>query len=345
MTWNKMHVQLSPDGNKYTKRVKDYWSTIDCSASEKNFYCFPPIRSHSCHLIFNEMNATRRDWCEYWTVEKYLKNKIPFDTVLSICCGFGEVERTLSKLHVGKKIIGTDIAPGAINTAINRAREENLDNIEYYISDIQKEQLTEKTYDVIWANGALHHIQDLDYVIPMLYKALKPCGFLISNEYVGPNYQQISKHHEELVNAVMHILPHEWREDPHELYKNAKSKKLKGYYFFKYLFSMKQRSNQFGKLWEKPSISNFLRNDPSECVNSEMIIPTLEKQFDTVDVKYFNGSIVNFALGPAFYNNFNMNNPAHYALLDLLFDVEETLVKIGEIPNINAHIICQKKPI
>lgn len=338
-----MDAQVYPDDKKDTNRVKDYWSTVDCSASEKNFYCFPPIRSHSCDLIFNEMNATRRDWCEYWTVEKYLKNKIPCDTVLSICCGFGSVERTLSKLNVGKKIIGTDIAPGAINTAINRAREENLDNIEYYVADLQKEHLPENTYDVIWANGALHHIKDLDYVIPMLYKSLKPRGYLISNEYVGPNYQQISQRHEELVNAAMHILPFEWRDDSYELYKNAKSIKSKSYYFLKYLLSMRKRTNKFNKIWEKSSVSYFLRKDPSECVNSEMIIPTLKKHFETVDVRYFNGSIVMFALGSAFYNNFNMNNPTHHHLLNLLFEIEETLVKIGEIPNINAHIICWKR--
>jgi len=344
-----MSINNISEGNYCTKmdtqetnRVKDHWSNIDCSASEKNFYCFPSIRSHSCNLIFNETDATRRDWCEYWTVEKYLKKIIPCDTVLSICCGFGEVERRLSKLNVGKRIIGTDIAQGAINAAIKRAREENLQNIEYYAADLQKEKLPENAYDVIWANGALHHIKDLDYVVPMLSKALKSGGFLISNEYVGPKYQQISKHHEELVNAAIHILPHEWRDDSYDLYKNAKSIKIKGYYFYKYLLSIIQRSNKFGKTWKKPSLSYFLRQHPSECVNSEMIIPTLKKYFETVDVKYFNGSIVMFALGPTFYNKFNMNNPAHCSLLDLLFKIEETLVEIGEIPNINAHIICKK---
>jgi ubiquinone/menaquinone biosynthesis C-methylase UbiE len=326
-----------------TNRVKDYWSTVDCSASEKNFYCFPPIRTHSCKLIFNETDATRRDWCEYWTVEKYLKNKIPFDTVLSICCGFGEVERTLSKLNAGKKIIGTDIAPGAIDTAKKRAYDENLDNIEYYVADLQNEQLPENTYDLIWANGALHHIKNLDYVIPMLYKSLKSRGYLISNEYVGPNYQQISQRHEELVNAIMHILPPEWKDEPYDLYKNAQSFPSKGYRFLKYLLSIKKRTNKFGRLWKKNPKSYFLRTDPSECVNSEMIIPLLENQFETVDVRYFNGSIVMFALGQAFYNNFDINNPAHYRLLDLIFQIEDTLVENGEIPNINAHIICQKR--
>jgi len=338
-----MDIPILLDLSRDTNLVKEHWSTVDCSASDKNFYSFPPIRSRSCNLIFNETNATRRDWCEYWTIEKILKNKIPCDTILSICCGFGQVERTLSKLKCGKKIVGIDIAPGAVDAARKMASEEGCQNIEYYVADIQKETLPDNTFDIIWANGALHHIKDIDYCVPMLHKALKPDGVLISNEYVGPNYQQISKRHEELVNAAIHILPPELREDPYEKYKNAKSVKIKGYYLYKNLLSRIRKTIRSDENYRKPSIYYFLTQDPSECVNSEIIIPTLKKHFATVDVKYYNGSILLFALGPTFFNNFDGSKPAHHLLLDLLFEFEETLVEIGEIPNINAHIICQKR--
>ncbi|MGA2162785.1 MAG: class I SAM-dependent methyltransferase [Methanoregula sp.] len=260
--------------NKYDK-AKTFWSKIDCSVTEKNFYSFPPIRSRSSNLIFKESDAIRRDWCEYWTVEKYLKDQIPFDKVLSICCGFGHVERVLSKLNIGKIIIGTDIALGAIEKAIKRAKDENIGNIQYYASDIQKEKLPINEYDLIWANGALHHIQKLDQVIPMLYNALKPGGFLISNEYVGPNYQQISPRHEELVNAIIHMLPPELQENPYNNYLKAKSIKGKGYELAKFFIAKIYHRNQ----WKKKPISYYIKNDPSECVNSERIIPTLKQVF------------------------------------------------------------------
>ena len=263
--------------------------------------------------------------------------------VRSIYVDVGLVERILSKLNVGKKIVGTDIAPGAIAGAIKKAQEENLDNIEYYVADLQKEMLPENTYNLIWANGALHHIQDLDSVIPMLYASLKHGGYLISNEYVGPNYMQITPRHEELVNAVKHLLPLELRENSLQCYQNAKTMKTKGYYLVKHLLSQKERLLGSGTIWKKPSVSFFLKNDPSECINSEMIIPTLKNVFDDVDVRYFNGSILFFALGSAFYNNFDLNNPRHQHLLNLLFETEDTLVKNGEIPNIHAHIICKKR--
>lgn len=305
--------------NKLTM-VADYWSEVDCDASDRNFYCFPPIRARSCKLIFGEYDASRRNWCEYWTVEKYLKDKIPFDKCLSICCGTGPIERTLSRLNLAKKIVGTDIAPGAIEKAKQRAKDENLHNIEYYVADMNNERFTEEEYDIIWANGALHHIRDLDRVIKTLYSSLKPGGYLISNEYVGPKYQQIPERQQEIINAVRHLIPLELRPE-----------------LEKYQYDI------YGKAWEMKPIEYYLKTDPSECVNSNNIIPILKTNFDEVEVKYFDGSIIMHALGSKFYNNFDLNNQKHRKLLEMLFGIEDSLIEAGEIPRDNAHIICRKK--
>jgi ubiquinone/menaquinone biosynthesis C-methylase UbiE len=191
------------------EKSRKLWSKVDCSASDRNFYAFPPIRCRSSELIFGESDASRRDWCEYWTVVKYLQDKIPFNKCLSICCGFGEVERIMVRLNVAKKIIGTDIAPGALEQAKIRAKQEGMDSIEYFEADLNEYTLPENEYDLIWANGALHHILKLEEVIPNLYKSLKHGGYLISNEYVGPNYQKTKERQQELVNAIKHLLPDE----------------------------------------------------------------------------------------------------------------------------------------
>lgn len=325
--------------------VKKHWSTTDCSASEKNFYCFPPIRTRSCQLIFNEVDATDKAWCEYWTIEKYLKERLPFEKCLSICCGFGEVERILAKLQTAKKIVGTDIAVGAVEEATRRARAENLENIEYYAADLNNEQLPQNEYDLIWANGALHHIADLDKVICRLYAAMQDGGYLVSNEYVGPRYQQIGTRQQELINAVKHLLPSELRGKPFFWEPHASSVTAKARRFFKRLREWKRSENIYDVLWKRLPVAYFLSTDPSECVNSNNIIPTLKKYFSDVEVKYFNGSILFYALDSTFYNNFDARNPSHRAILQLLFDIEDTLVASGEISQDNAHIICRKTTI
>ena len=327
---------------KYEKKlVEDHWSRTDCSASEKNFYCFPPIRSRSCRLIFDEYDARRKDWCEYWTVEKYLKDEIPFEKCLSICCGFGEVERILAKLNLAKKIIGTDIAPGAIEEANKRAKDESLDTIEYYVSDLNQEKLPEEEYDIIWANGALHHIRDLDVVIPMLANSLKDGGYLISNEYVGPKYQQLGKRQQEIINAAKHILPIELRQKSVCYRPYGRSIILRAIRYFKKRLDI-MNNDICEKLWEMPSVEYFLNTDPSECVNSTRIIPILNKCFDEVEVKYYDGSILLYALDSSFFNNFNPNNNKHIMILETLFYIEDALIAAGELPRDNAHIICRK---
>jgi peptidoglycan/xylan/chitin deacetylase (PgdA/CDA1 family)/SAM-dependent methyltransferase len=317
---NTQHSQnMYRDQNKFTM-VADFWSKVDCSESDKNFYCFSPIRARSCKLIFDEYDASRTDWCEYWTIQKYLKDFIPFEKCLSVCCGTGQVERTLARLNVAKKIIGTDIAPGAIDKARQRAIDENLNNIEYFVSDLNSRSLKEEDeYDIIWANGALHHIEDLDSVIPLLYKSLKRGGFLISNEYVGPKYQQIPQRQQEIINAVKHIIPPELRlKDKIEKY------------------------DTFGQIWKHTPMEYFLETDPSECINSNNIIPLLRQYFDNVEIKYFDGSILFYLLDSAFYDNFDINNQNHRRILEMLFNIEDVLIETGEIARDNAHIICNK---
>jgi SAM-dependent methyltransferase len=322
--------------------VKNHWSTVDCSASEKNFYCFPAIRTRSCQLIFNETDATERAWCEYWTVEKYLKDSMPFEKCLSICCGFGEVERILSKLQVAKKIIGTDIAPGAVEEAKRRATADKLGNIEYFVADLNQKQVPLDEYDLIWANGALHHIADLDGVISRLHAAMRDGGYLVSNEYVGPRYQQIGTRQQELVNAVKHLLPPELRAKALCEKPEGNSIMAKTMRYARRKLERKRSGQIYEILWESQPVAHFLATDPSECVNSDQIIPTLKKYFDEVEVKFYNGSILFYALDSKFYDNFDARNTNHRAILQMLFHIEDTLAATGEINQDNAHIICRK---
>jgi SAM-dependent methyltransferase len=330
--------------NMYHSLVKDHWSKVNCPVSEKNFYYFPPIRSRSCKLIFGEKDLARKDWCEYWTIEKYFKNRVPFKKALSICCGFGHVERLLSKLNAAIKIIGNDIAPGAIEEARKLAKEEHIENIDYYCSNLDEDEIGYQEYDLIWANGALHHIKNLKFAISNIYNALNPGGYLVANEYVGPNYQQIGKRQEEIIKATILLLPQELkRQYKYKIDYTDRSLENIVKNVIKKLLNNVHAIIDNKPLWSKPTVKYFLKTDPSECVNSESIIPILNETFDDVVVRYFHGSILFYALGTEFYNHYDFNNADHKALLDLLFNVEDALIDMGELTPDNAHIICSKK--
>lgn len=323
--------------------VKQHWSKVDHSVSEKNFYRFPVIRARSCQLIFNETDATRSDWHEYWTVEKHLKNDMPFEKRLSFCCGFGHVERSLAKLDVAKKIVGTDIAAGAVEEARRRARAENLDNIEYYVSDMNHERLPHDEYDLIYANGALHHIANLESVIPIIYNAVRPGGYLVANEYVGPRYKQIGTRQQEFVNAVKPLLPPELRTRivrpiPYGLSIVARAIR----YARRKLEGVVCNQQVYGALWWRLTVAQYIATHPSECVRSDKIIPTLKQHFDEVEVRFYNGSILCYALDPEFYNNVDIRNKNHQVILQMLFHIEDALAATGEIGQDNAFMVCKK---
>jgi ubiquinone/menaquinone biosynthesis C-methylase UbiE len=326
-------------------KLKDFltakhWSTINCAASERNFYTFLPIRTRSCKLIFNEDDATRKDWCEYWTVEKYLKESIPFDNALSICCGFGEVERNLARLNVAKRITGIDIAQSAVEYARKRAEADGLSGLEYSVANVNTEEIGENTYDLIWANGALHHIEELEMVIQRLYRGIRPGGYLVSNEYVGPRYQQVGKRQLEVINAIRHLLPVELRGGAIDAKGSLKTGTVR---FLNRLWTQGLFRSNYGRLWRPYPVWYHLVKDPSECVHSDLIIQTLQKVFDEVNIRYFAGPILYYALDENFYNNFNTANCRHQKILNMLFEIEDTLIENGELQPDNAHIICRKK--
>ncbi|MBA2688671.1 MAG: class I SAM-dependent methyltransferase [Gemmatimonadaceae bacterium] len=292
----------------------------------------------ACELIFGEKDASRTDWCEFWTVEKYLKDQIPFENALSICCGFGEVDRSLARLGVAGKFTGTDIAAGAIEKAREKARRENLD-IEYFVADLNNERFEANQYDLIFANGALHHIEALDTLVPRLFEALKPGGYLISNEYVGPKYQKIGPRQQEIVNAARHLLPHDLRSDSLNYYPMPFWRKVKNA-VTDFFFAESRRT--FGRLYQY-NAQYFEKLDPSESVSSDRVIPALRRQFKNVTVKPFGGSVLFYALDSTFYQNFDPANKVHSEALDLLFKLEDAYLDSGELQSDHAHIICQRE--
>lgn len=82
--------------------------------------------------------------------------------------------------------------------------------------------------------------------------------------------------------------------------------------------------------------------DPSEAVRSDEIIPLLNEYFDEVDVRYTGGSILQFTL----YDlaaNFYEETEETKAILDMLFHIEDVLVKYDDIPQDYAVIVARNR--
>jgi 2-polyprenyl-3-methyl-5-hydroxy-6-metoxy-1,4-benzoquinol methylase len=363
---------------KDISKVADHWGK---SAPEEavNIFNFSPIQRYFYQNITGDESSSDYDLTR-WTVEKFLKDKKPIANLLSLGCGFGFLERALFRLGAFVKCTAIDISEAAIREATSRAKAENIHTIEYRVANLEELRLPPSTYDVIWMNGALHHLRRLEHVINVVKEALPPGGLLITNDFIGPNQQQLSERHREIINAVIHFIPSELRHanegtfypsffrrpllrrlifeawkvltfkpgsldiEALQIAPSLRGVKLRLYNLYRSIRRLQERKRRkfrFGKVWDNDP-SYFRLVDPSECVRSADIVPVLRKTFPDIQVMDYYGSIVNFALDPKFIRKFRNGNPHHEKILELVLASEKTFVQIGEIPSCFAHIVCRK---
>ena len=108
------------------------------------------------------------------------------------------------------------------------------------------------------AHSILHHIENLEHAFDEIEKAMKPDATLIGNEYVGPNRFHFSDRALSIMNELLSCLP--------------------------------PRSGSYERK-ERPRPEFMIKNDPTEAVRSEDLVPMIEQRFDVLDRKELGGTI------------------------------------------------------
>jgi SAM-dependent methyltransferase len=355
---------MNPDVSKVGK----FWSKEEPIENAGNFYASPLTRPYIIEMAYGKRYvkdyADRSDFAQALFVSKYLAGK-RIRTILSLCCGFGYVERQFLALIPGvEKCLGLDVAEGAIQVARKRALEARLGNLHYECADLNNCSWQSEQYDLVIANGALHHINNLEGVLGGIRRTLRPDGLLYACEYVGASHADHSLRQIQLVNAAAFLLPPQLRSRrglpfsrPQRVF-NLVSKacsvaerkerpewspwKKNAARLLKKIVKKRDGKLDFGVVFI--SLKNeLLRTDPSEGVRSSEIIPLIKKTFPIVEVRPFGGGILQNALDENFYDNFDRDNPLHVKTLELLCHIEQHFMATGEVNSDNAFIIAQKK--
>jgi SAM-dependent methyltransferase len=374
---------------RVAERVAKYWGQFQPCMKE-TFFGFPPLANYLAKCIlgrpleeYAQDGPSSTSVPDTWFIDVIMSGQIPVERCLSLCCGFGGVERHLAARGVFRHCMGLDCSANAVKCAQEQARAAGVGNVEYRVADLNHISLETDSFDLVIAVGGLHHLIELDHVASEVRKALRPGGVFICNEYVGPNYQKVPCRQREIINAVIHLLPDRLRHACEEtfvprfwsatpwrrgLYEIGRLMRLKApsvdgevwqpgescsigerlfhsYVQFRTRLSAgKARTSSrfvFGKVWDENS--RAIRNrDPSECVRSADIIPVLRRTFGDLDVRYYNGSILYYALDRRFYRHFDARSGDDRMLLQMLIDIEETMIRLGELSADHAQIIAQK---
>lgn len=227
----------------------------------------------------------------------------PVKCVVSLGCGFGALERQLAADGFAERIIGYDLAAGAIEGARELARQQMLTQLEYYVVDLDQVQLPEGEFDIVFGTYAVHHIGDLEGLCVRVRRALKRGGIFHVNEFVGPTRFQWTDAQIAHSNAFVFSLPKRYR--------------------------LLQSGAERGPI-QRPTIEAMIAFDPSEAVRSAEIVDVVRNNFDIIEQRDYGGSLLHIGLSDI-AQNFHSNSPDDVHHLESFFALEDRLMAQGVI--------------
>ena len=159
-------------------------------------------------------------------------------------------------------------------------------------------------YDLVIAEGALHHLYPMRSSLARIHGMLKPGGLLLVNDFVGPSRFQWTPRQLQAANALLALIPKDyrrrWSDD-----------------------RVKTRVDAPGRLRMKLA-------DPSEAAESSLILPLLGKMFNTLELKNKGGALIPLVFHEIAHHYIQPDETAA-EILRLCFATEDLLMRSGEI--------------
>ena len=212
-----------------------------------------------------------------------------------------------------------DISASRVAHAQAQAQAAGQTNIHYHAADVYQVDWPQAHYDVAWVEQSLHHFTPLEALLLRVRRALKPGGYLVASEFIGPNRFQWTERQLEVINATLTLLPRRYR-------RRWSNGRLKSRVY-------------------RPSRLTMRLGDPSEAVESAHIAPLLERHFEIVERRDYGGTIVHMLLDDIAANFLGEDGQEKddeaRRLLDLCFQIEDTLLELGDVESDFGLFVCQ----
>ncbi len=299
-------------------KIADYWDEhTDDTFRGETYWLANPIIHRRCQL----MAAGGRDYPSWinFSVDHFLGDRKPVDRVLSIGSGDGALERHLASINAAKAIEAIDLAPGRIQIAEKEAKKAGFGGlIHYSVCDAETSDFPGFDYDAIYFNSSLHHMSNLDAILLRCKGALGQDGYLFANEYIGPNRMAYSDREKEAMQGVFQMIPEKFRLSHAD---HDRGEVRKQVYF--------------------PDPEEVERVDPSEAIHSEEIVEAIKRHFQIKEFNVACGTLLQYMLKDI-AGNFREDNGQSMAILNLIFDIEKTLVSSGDLRPHFAMIVAAK---
>jgi len=275
------------------ERTKSTFNNLAFESS--NYWIIPKIRERWNYLVSGDKNLSY----EQYFVVKYLKGKRNL-SMLSLGSGTCSHELKFAKYPNFKKVTCVDFSEKLLIEANENAAKNGIKSIEFVASDVDKFHIESKGYDVILFHSSLHHFKNIPKLLKRVHSGLKDDGFLIINDYVGPNRLQLRKEQIKEINRLLKNIPKEYRK--------------------------KIATNKYKQSVSGPGLLRMLITDPSEAVESITIIPSLKVMFETIEEKKLGGDLLMWVFKDISHN-FLQDDTKTNEILSIAFQAEDEYLR------------------
>jgi ubiquinone/menaquinone biosynthesis C-methylase UbiE len=259
--WNFIFSKFKPNAVERTKSAFN-----ESAIASSNWWIIPEVKQR-----WNEkISGNKEVGYEQFMMDNYFKAQQNL-RLISIGSGSCSHEIELASYANFKDVVCVDLSANRMKEAEEKALQLGRNNMKFLCTNFLTSQLEEENFDIVLFHSSLHHFDNIDQLLQTRIKdLLKPNGKLVINEFVGATRLQFKKEQVNAINEALNLIPSAYKT-------RFKSNAVKT----KFYVSGKWR---------------MILADPSECIDSASIMPSIHQHFDTVVEKPYGGNILMHAL-------------------------------------------------
>ncbi|MBI3514254.1 MAG: class I SAM-dependent methyltransferase [Proteobacteria bacterium] len=296
-------------------RIDAVWGDpADWQADGLHWQALPAIR----HAINRRVTGSATLTPLAWFFDRLrAERELPIERALVLACWDGKLERRLVLSGWVREIVAIDLSPRVLEHAAAAARAAGLSNIRYVRADMNRLELDEPPFDVVFSVAAIHHCAALEQLCDAVTRLLKPDGWFYLDEYVGPSRFQWTDAQMRQVNLALDLLPD-------DLVRTAKG--------------------QIRRHHQRVSAEVIAAHDPSEAVRSAEIPGVVGQRFELVEQRGYGGGLLHLQLAQIAQNFLAPHDTARAArYLELLIEAEDALQRAGRIVDDFAVMLARRR--
>lgn len=278
--------------------------------AKTNWYHHKKVLKHR-NMAICDMPLDSRDAGVIHRIKTISKEQ-PINNAISVGCGHAPNELKMVAAGIVKNFDLYDASEERIKLSKEYADKLGVKNkCHFYVVKEEGLPVVDKEYCLVYWRAALHHMMSTDEAVAWSKSILRPKGYFVMDDYIGPNHFQWTDRAIEAANKIRNSLPERF-------------------------FTKSNSNDSWPRVLKKPNVNSVIQKDPTEAADSEEIIPSLEKHFPNGEVINLGGIVYDLALRGVFENFFDEDGE----MLDLLLSVDDVIAEMGE-----SHLavaFCQK---